>query len=111
MCFDVAHAYAEGGNDAIDDFLGSYADLVSHLRVHDARSCGDGHLPVGAGAVDLDLVVDRLTTAGFDGTVAVEAFADDLALCVDSLRRTRAAFERSGWRSDSAVRPQTRPVE
>lgn len=85
VCFDVGHAYMEDGDDGIERFLGDYGDLVSHLHVHDARSRGDTHLPVGAGEVTYDLVADPLSD--FDGTVAVEVFTDDRPLLNDTARR------------------------
>ncbi|SDQ44999.1 sugar phosphate isomerase/epimerase family protein [Natronobacterium texcoconense] len=91
VCFDVGHAYMEDGNDGVDRFLSGYGDLVSHLHVHDARSRGDTHIPIGAGEIDYDIVTDHL--AGFDGTVAIEVFTDDLELLCDTGERARAALE------------------
>jgi sugar phosphate isomerase/epimerase len=90
VCFDVGHAYMEDGDDAIDRFLGRNADLVSHLHVHDARSRGDTHLPIGAGEIDYGIVTERLD--GFDGTVAVEVFTDDEPLLCDTAERAAAAL-------------------
>ncbi|WP_225336567.1 sugar phosphate isomerase/epimerase family protein [Halomicrobium urmianum] len=87
VCFDVGHAYMEDGNDAIDRFLGGHADRVSHLHVHDVRGRGDTHLPLGAGEVDYGVVAEHLS--GFDGTVAIEVFTDDVPLLEDSARRVR----------------------
>jgi len=87
VCFDVGHAYMEDGNEGIDRFLGEHGDLVSHLHVHDARSRGDTHIPVGAGEVDYGLVAEHLS--GFDGTVAVEVFTDDPPLLEDTADRVR----------------------
>lgn len=88
VCFDVGHAYMEDENDGVRRFLEDAVDLVSHLHVHDVRRRGDTHLPVGAGEVDYGLVGEYL--AGFDGTVAVEVFTDDVQLLQDSADRTRA---------------------
>lgn len=85
VCFDVGHAYMEDGNDGVDRFLSQYDDLVSHLHVHDARSRGDTHLPVGAGEIDYGIVAEELPD--FAGTVAVEVFTDDVALLRDSRNR------------------------
>ncbi|WP_436925035.1 sugar phosphate isomerase/epimerase family protein [Halosimplex amylolyticum] len=85
VCFDVGHAYMENDNDGIRRFLGDHRDLVSHLHVHDVRGRGDTHLPLGAGEVEYGLVADALS--GFDGTVAVEVFTDDVPLLRDSARR------------------------
>ncbi len=85
VCFDVGHAYMEDGNDGVERFLGEYADLVSHLHVHDVRSRGDTHIPVGAGEVDYGFASDHFDD--FDGTVAIEVFTDDIALLNDTARR------------------------
>ncbi|MCU4926100.1 sugar phosphate isomerase/epimerase [Halobacteria archaeon AArc-dxtr1] len=91
VCFDVGHAYMEDGDDGVDRFLSRYGDLVSHLHVHDVRSRGDTHLPIGAGEIDYGIVTEHL--AGFDGTVAVEVFTDDVPLLRDTARRAVAALE------------------
>ncbi|WP_339106080.1 sugar phosphate isomerase/epimerase [Haloterrigena salinisoli] len=56
VCFDIGHAYMEDGDEGVDRFLSEYGDLVSHLHVHDARSRGDTHLPLGAGEIDYGVV-------------------------------------------------------
>ncbi|MFC6756779.1 MULTISPECIES: sugar phosphate isomerase/epimerase family protein [Haloarcula] len=90
VCFDVGHAYMEAGNDGIKRFCKYHGDLVSHLHVHDVRGRGDTHMPLGAGEVDGDVVGQYLD--GFDGTVAVEVFTDDVALLHDSADRAAAWF-------------------
>ncbi|MFP8956917.1 sugar phosphate isomerase/epimerase family protein [Natrialbaceae archaeon A-CW3] len=93
VCFDVGHAYMEDGDDGVKRFLSGYGDLVSHLHVHDARSRGDTHLPIGAGEIDYGIVTEHL--AGFDGTVAVEVFTDDLPLLRDTAQRATGFLEAS----------------
>ena len=90
VCFDVGHAYMEDGNDGVERFLKNYGDLVSHLHVHDVRSRGDTHMPIGAGEIDYGLVSEYLTN--FDGTVAVEVFTDDVELLRDTAARAAAAL-------------------
>ena len=85
VCFDVGHAYMEGGNKAIRRFLRSHGDRISHLHCHDVRRRGDTHIPVGAGEVDYGVLTEELD--GFDGTVALEVFTDDDALLLDSAER------------------------
>lgn len=91
VCFDIGHAYMEDGNDGVERFLSGYAGLISHVHVHDARTRGDTHIPVGAGEIDFDPVVDYL--AGFDGTVAIEVFTDDSRLLQDTANRVTPIFE------------------
>ncbi|MFB6140832.1 MAG: sugar phosphate isomerase/epimerase family protein [Halosimplex sp.] len=85
VCFDVGHAYAEDGHEGIERSLAEYGDLVSHLHVHDVRSRGDTHLPLGAGEIDYARVADLLPE--FDGTVAAEVFTDDVPLLSDTIDR------------------------
>ncbi|OVE83094.1 sugar phosphate isomerase/epimerase family protein [Natronolimnobius baerhuensis] len=91
VCFDVGHAYMEDGNDGVKRFASQYGDLVSHLHVHDARSRGDTHLPIGAGEIDYDIISEYF--AGFDGTVAVEVFTDDVPLLRDTADRVTDCLE------------------
>jgi sugar phosphate isomerase/epimerase len=91
VCFDIGHAYMEDGNDGVERFLSGYADLISHVHVHDARSRGDTHMPVGAGEIDFDPLADHLS--GFDGTVAIEVFTDDSGLLEDTASRITPLFE------------------
>lgn len=88
VCFDVGHAYMEDGMDGITRFLKHHANRVSHLHVHDARSRGDTHLPLGAGEIDYDVVDEYL--GDFDGTVAIEVFTDDRSLLLDTADRIRS---------------------
>lgn len=90
VCFDVGHAYLAEDHDGMERFLGNHGDRVSHLHVHDVRGRGDTHLPLGAGEVDFERVVDALPQ--FDGTVAVEVFTDDVWLLHDTAKRVASAF-------------------
>ncbi|RBI64567.1 sugar phosphate isomerase/epimerase [halophilic archaeon] len=87
VCFDVGHAYLEGGQAAVESFLTDHGDLVRHLHVHDARERGDDHVPVGTGSVDFAPVMSW--AADRDVTVAVELLVDDYAFQRDSVRRLR----------------------
>lgn len=91
VCFDIGHAYMEDGNGGIKRFLKRYGEQISHLHVHDVRSRGDTHLPVGAGEVDFTILQEELDN--FEGTIAIEVFTDDIALLKDSLKRIEALFD------------------
>ncbi len=96
VCFDVGHAYMEDGEDGIARFTREYGDLISHLHVHDARGRGDTHLPIGAGEIRYGELSERLD--GFDGTVAVEVFTDDVDLLRDTARRVADHLDTSAFR-------------
>ncbi|MGM0604427.1 MAG: sugar phosphate isomerase/epimerase family protein [Halobacteriota archaeon] len=91
VCFDVGHAYMEDGTDGVERFAKRYGDLVSHLHVHDARSRGDTHLPIGAGEIDYSIV--EAYFEGFDGTVAIEVFCDDRGLLTDTADRVASLLD------------------
>ncbi|MFB6221785.1 MAG: sugar phosphate isomerase/epimerase family protein [Halolamina sp.] len=93
VCFDVGHAYMEGGQDAVEEFLADHAGRVSHLHAHDARHRGDSHLTLGDGEIDYGPVASELVAAGFDGTVTVESFTPDTRLVEHSLCVLQEAFE------------------
>lgn len=76
MCFDIGHAFQEGGQFELEDFLETFPDLISHLHIHDVRQRGDSHIAVGEGDIDYT-AVGRLLS-GFDGTAAIEVFGEDL---------------------------------
>lgn len=88
ICFDVGHAYREGGQRVIEAFLSEHGDLVCHLHVHDARERGDDHIPIGTGTIDFGPVMGW--AAGRDVTVAVELLVDDVDFQRESVRRLRA---------------------
>jgi sugar phosphate isomerase/epimerase len=88
MCFDIGHAYMEVGNDGIEQFLNDYADLVSHVHVHDARERDDTHILLGSGEVD---PTTASALGGRELTAAVEVFTDDQPYLVGSARRFRDA--------------------
>jgi len=95
VCFDVGHAYQEGGQDAVERFLANHADRISHLHVHDARARGDSHLTLGDGEIDYDPVGAELAAAGFDGSVTLESFTPDMRLVKHSLDVLQEALERT----------------
>jgi sugar phosphate isomerase/epimerase len=91
LCFDVGHAYLDAGQGGLESFAERHGHLVSHVHVHDARSRGDSHIPVGSGEIDFDPLSESL--GGFDGTAAVEVFSEDPVYLERSAERFRAAVE------------------
>jgi sugar phosphate isomerase/epimerase len=56
----------------------------------------DLHLPLGAGNVDVAGAVTALKSRGYDGTITLEVFADDLNLLVYSRDQLQRAWAASG---------------
>lgn len=92
ICLDVGYAYLEAGVDGIEEFVSTHGDRVDHLHVHDVRSRGDTHIPVGSGELPAAELGDALGSTVADATVSVEVFTDDTALLADSVARTERAL-------------------
>lgn len=75
VCLDTGHAFAEGGQEALEDFLENYGHLISHLHVQDTREGKDLHMPVGSAEIDFESAFENLEE--FDGTATLELFTGD----------------------------------
>ena len=87
LCFDIGHAYMEGGNDAIERVLNQYNSQIVYLHLHDVRSRGDTHLPIGAGEIDFSIL--QAAWEEMESDVALEIFTDDRGHLLDSATRFR----------------------
>jgi len=88
---DVAHANLGVRPNATERLLEAFRDRLVHVHLSDNKG-GDAdlHLPLGAGTIDWDWVVDVLKRYGYDGTITLEVFSPDseyLALSRRKLRR------------------------
>jgi sugar phosphate isomerase/epimerase len=79
---DVAHAHmwrAKGEPNRAAALLDAFRDRLAHVHVSDNLGGEDLHLPLGAGTIDWPEVVMTLKSAGWDGTVTLEVFAQERA--------------------------------
>lgn len=90
MCFDTGHAFDEQGQEAMEDFVSTYADLIEHIHLQDTRPGQDLHLPLGAGDIDFEPVGDHLSSE--TASICLEIFTDDQTLMQDSMQRARRLF-------------------
>lgn len=74
VCLDTGHAYVDGEQEGLEDFMEEYLDIVSHLHLQDSMG-GDDHVSIGHGEIDWSEVGERL--ARFDGTATLEIFTDE----------------------------------
>lgn len=92
ICLDVGYAYLEAGVDGTTTLLKTHGERIDHLHVHDVRSRGDTHIPVGSGEIPIAEVGNRVESAVGDATVSIEVFSDDERILADSVARTERAF-------------------
>lgn len=88
MTLDTGHAYIDGyDSTAQGGFVTEHADRISHVHVNDTRKPADEHLPVGAGLLEFDTILDPLD----DVTLSLEVFTtsyDYIQTSAASLRET-----------------------
>jgi sugar phosphate isomerase/epimerase len=71
---DIGHANLFGRNPA--DFIRQFRAKLRHVHLHDNDRRRDLHLPLGAGRLDLDGVINALKKY-YQGTITLEIFSQD----------------------------------
>lgn len=74
MTLDTGHAHISGADAAeLTGFVETHADRIGHIHLNDSRSRSrDEHVPVGAGDVDFEALLDALAAADWTGTCSIE---------------------------------------
>jgi sugar phosphate isomerase/epimerase len=91
MTFDIAHAHIQSqGDRRALDFIARLGDRIEHIHASDNFGREDNHLPIGAGTVEFQKILEALKNTGYDKTVTLEVFSRDL----DYLRISREKFIR-----------------
>lgn len=75
MCLDTGHAFAEVGQEEMEQFLDQYSHVISHLHLQDTREGRDMHLPIGSEEINFKPVGNKLSD--FEGTATMEIFTSD----------------------------------
>ena len=73
---DIGHCNLLTEFNTSDEILAAYGSRLKHVHLHDNKGgAADLHLPLGTGTVDLAHHVQRLQSAGYDGTITLEVFS------------------------------------
>jgi sugar phosphate isomerase/epimerase len=88
---DVGHAHLRGNHLA--GLVEAFGDRIAHVHVHDNGGFRDEHLPLGAGKVDWPAAARLIRGTGYDGTVTLEVFAEEVELVRTSTRLWRSWWE------------------
>jgi sugar phosphate isomerase/epimerase len=70
-CFDVGHAFVEGGEAAIGSYLDALEGRIHHLHLHDNRGIHDDHEPFGVGTIPYGAFVARLAATNAAATLEI----------------------------------------
>jgi sugar phosphate isomerase/epimerase len=75
---DFGHANLQVPHSTADEILNEFGHRLRHVHLHDNHGGQqDLHLPLGAGALDLEAVARSLKRCGYDGTLTLEVFTRD----------------------------------
>lgn len=78
LTLDVGHANLfPHGSDAIHKFIKNYRDRLEHVHIHDNRGKEDEHLPIGAGRINWEQVINNFKSAGYNETFTLEIHSHD----------------------------------
>jgi len=75
MALDVGHASLRGGA-SFEDYVKEFSKKVAHVHLHDNFGFNDDHLPIGAGKIDVEAVVEKLKTF-YGSTITLEVHSPD----------------------------------
>lgn len=90
---DIAHAQVRGNRT--HEFLAAFGDRLVHAHLSDNTARADDHLPLGAGRLDWKRLVRLLKRSGYDGTITLEVFSEDLDFLLASQRKLRAVWDQA----------------
>jgi sugar phosphate isomerase/epimerase len=90
---DVGHAHIRGNR--FRQLLSAFKSRLLHVHLSDNRFRADDHMPVGAGNIDWDQVIPALKKTGYDSTVTLEVFSQDIRYVVASKDKVLELWERA----------------
>lgn len=79
LTLDVGHAHLVPEGSLLPGLLKSFGGRLAHVHLSDNKGGShDLHLPLGSGGIDWPSIVTALKERGYDGTITLEVFTDDL---------------------------------
>ncbi len=84
---DVGHAYV--GSNKFDGLLKAFGTRLVHVHMSDNRGRSDDHIPLGAGRIDWQYVIQEIKTLGYDDTITLEVFSSDRDYVLLSAQKVR----------------------
>jgi sugar phosphate isomerase/epimerase len=91
LTLDVGHAQLLAKQNRSFEIIEHLGGCIRHVHLHDNRggkgADDDLHLPIGEGIIDFPAILNRLLTAGYDGTMTLELETEDLNSARESVQR------------------------
>jgi sugar phosphate isomerase/epimerase len=79
LTFDGAHAHiGDLAGRRIAAFLDRCGSRIGHVHLSDNDGYGDSHLTLGAGSLPLTMILKRLAALGYDDSITLEIFSEDV---------------------------------
>ena len=76
------------------EYLMEFKDKITHIHMHDNDGLRDSHLPIGAGKISWNRVIDTIKTF-YDGTITLEIFSTDKRYLLYSKTKLEEVWERN----------------
>lgn len=77
VTLDVGHAFLGGGLEKFRSYIKKLGKEIMHLHIHDNDLDRDLHLPIGAGRIPWNDVVQEIRGWGYKGTMTLEPHVSD----------------------------------
>ncbi len=78
VTLDIGHTFLNGGVDKLRSYINKLGSEIMHLHAHDNDLNRDLHLPIGAGRIPWNEVVEEIRSWGYKGTVTLEPHVSDM---------------------------------
>ncbi len=90
MTLDVGHGEILSQPNASFGFIGSFADRIRHVHLHDNNGGSDVsddlHLPIGEGCIDFAAILGELCAKGYEGGFSLEVALEHVKRSREVLR-------------------------
>lgn len=94
MTLDTGHANIDDpGKKRLAEFIQRFPHRIGHVHVSDNFGKQDDHLRVGQGNIHFKPFLKQLKQAGYDDTITLEIFSQDLVDLVDSRNMIASMLE------------------
>jgi len=95
LTLDTGHAHMADATDRMAlEFIEKFGHRIGHIHANDNFGLEDAHLPIGAGTIDFQAVVEGLKAKGYDDTMTLEVFSKDRDYLKISRQKIEAMFAR-----------------
>ncbi|MGM0568718.1 MAG: sugar phosphate isomerase/epimerase family protein [Elusimicrobiota bacterium] len=91
---DVGHCNVHSNRNLTEEFFSRFGDRIVHAHFSDNFGDRDEHLPLGAGNIDWENVIEIFSRYGYNKTITLEVFCENRAYLIESSRYLRKLLKK-----------------